>query len=212
MAIDWQNALSGGATGAGIGAAGGPWGALAGGALGATAGLFGFGKNKKKKIKEYQNFSPEQQALIDEAVAAARAGNQDALAWIQSILSDEEGAFEAYEKPAMEQFQQEIVPEIIERVGQRGMGKGGSALNQTLGQAAKGLSTNLAAQRAQLKQNAIEQLNRFSNLGLTRKTTPYTEGGEQGAWGMLAPFAGQGAYDLLSSFRKQTPSSTAGAS
>lgn len=198
--VDWANSGTGALTGAGIGSVFGPIGSGVGGILGGLSGLFGFGKSKSPQIKQYQNFSSDQQELIQEATQAARAGNQNAIKWLNSILSDEEGTFDEYEKPYLDQFNEEVIPGILERF--TGMGaRSSSALNQTLGQAAKGLSTNLSEQRANLKKNALQQLSDFSQLGLRQSGTPYIQGGKQGAFELLAPYAGQalgsGFMDLL---------------
>ncbi len=192
MAFDWRNALSGGVTGAGIGAPGGPWTALATGAAGFTAGGLGFGKDEEESLEWMENFDPETKALITELLPQVKAGNKEALQYLQNILSDNPEAMAAFEKPAMDQFQQQTIPNILERFQGRGMSKGSSALNQTLGQAGKDLSTNLAAQRANLKQGAINSLQNYSQTALTPTRTPYIKGGKQGAFSMLSGDAGQG--------------------
>ena len=85
--------------------------------------------------------------------------------FLQSILSGSPEAFAAFEKPYMEQFEQQIVPGIAE--GFAGMGTGGgasssSALQQTLAQAGKGLSTNLAALKSGLQMQAAPQALAYS--------------------------------------------------
>lgn len=206
MALNWNNAGAGAATGIGLGAPYGPVGAAAGGLIGGAAGLFGFGKGKKSKIKEHQNFSPEQQSLIDELVEGARSGNQNAMQYLNSILSEEEGAFEDYERPFKQQFEQETVPNILERFSGAGA-RSSSAIGHRLAQAGKELSGNLASQRANLKQNAIQQLMGFTNTALTKKTTPYIQEGRKSAWSDLAPQAAQGASqgldDFLAWYQKQ---------
>ena len=137
--------------------------------------------------KEFQNFSPEQQQLINEALQAARSGNQNAMQWLNSILSDEEGAFEDFERPYREQFEEQTIPSILERLNAGGgMNKGGSAISRQLAQAGRQFSGDLASMRAGLKNNAINQLHNFSNLGLQRKTTPYQTTGTRGALDIFA--------------------------
>lgn len=194
--VDWSNAGSGVGIGAGIGSSFGPIGAGIGGALGGLAGLFGFGKGKKDKIKQTPNYTPDQINFINDLLQQAKAGNQNAFEYLNSILSDEEGVLEDFQRPALDQFNNEIIPGILERFTGLNAGRS-SALEQTLGQAAKGLATNLSAQRAGLKQNAINQLQNFGQLGLTRQTSPYIQQGTQGSFGMLAPYAGQGFLNLL---------------
>lgn len=200
--VDLANAGTGALTGAGIGSAFGPIGAGIGGALGGAAGLFGFGKAKQPKIKQMQNFDPQQQAVINQLSEAAQQGNQQAFEWLNRILSGDESAFAEFEAPAMEQFQQSTVPSILERFsyGQQGnMSKGNSALNNSLGAAAKSLSLGLSAQRAGLKGDAINALQNYTSQALTKKTTPYIKGGQAGGWEGLGGAAGAGWQHYLNS-------------
>jgi hypothetical protein len=175
--VDFGNALAGAATGSAFG----PLGALAGGA----AGLFGFGKGKKEKIKQLPNYTPDQMQLINQFLEQAKSGTGNAFDYLNSILSDEEGNLEDFQRPAMEDFQRKVIPSILERFTGMGAGRS-SALNQTLGEAGKSFGNDLAAQRAQLKQNAVSQLQQFSEMGLRPQNTPYIQGGTQGAWNPAA--------------------------
>lgn len=198
--VDWNNALSGAGVGGGIGSVFGPIGTGIGALGGGVLGLLGGGRDKPKKIKQLQNYTPEQQQQLDRLLQMAKEGNEDAFKYIQSILSDEEGAFDAFEAPAIEQFQEQTVPSILERFNRGGgMSKGSSAVNYSLGQAGRGLSRDLASQRANLKQNAMTQLNQMTSPAYGQRTTNYTTGGQQGAFGMLAPAAAQGYSSLLNS-------------
>lgn len=189
--MSFGNAATGALTGAGIGSSFGPVGAAAGGLLGGIGGLFGFGKSKADKIKKLPIYDKAQTDYLNQVLQGAQGGNQNAFDYLNSILSNEEGAFEDFEGPELERFYQQTIPNILERVGNRGMSKGGSALNQTLAQAGRGLSGDLASQRARLKQNAISQLMQFSEQGLRSKTSPYIQQGKAGAFEQLAPLAGQ---------------------
>lgn len=194
MALDWANALSGGATAAGMAApSANPWIIGGAGLAGATAGLFGFGKDKPEKLKEFQKYTPQQRQMMSDLIDQVKAGNQQAIDFYQKILSDDPEAFADFERPAMEQFEQQTVPNILERLNRGGgMSKGGSYLNQTLSQAARGLSGDLASMKANLKQNAVQGLQNYSQLGLKEQTTPYIQGGSKGAWSQGAPAAAAG--------------------
>lgn len=200
MAFNWQNALSGAATGAGVGAVGGPWGAAAGGLLGLFGGGLGFGDDEEDTIQELENYSPEQRQLIMELLPQVKAGNKNALQYLNSILSNEPGAFEDFERPLMDQFQQQTVPNILERFQNMGMSKGSSGLNQTIAQEGRRLSNDIAAQRANLKQNAIQQLGNYSNMSLSPLKSRYIKKGQSGAWSGLAPAAGAGITKGLEDF------------
>lgn len=196
---DFSNAFTGAATGAGLGTPFGPVGAGIGAGLGGLFGLLGFGKDQPTEIKERQRYTPEQQQFLTEILDGVKAGNKDAIAYYQKILSDDPEAFADFERPAMEQFQQQTVPNILERLNQGGgMNKYSGGVTQQLAQAGRGLSGDLAAQRANLKSNAIQGLQNYSQLGLQERSSPYLQGGTQGAFSALAPAAGAGYGSALS--------------
>jgi hypothetical protein len=197
--VDLNNAFTGAATGAGIGASFGEPGAIGGGLLGGLGGLFGFGKSKAPKIKQLPLYNQEQMATFSDLLNQVKGGNQDAIAHLNRLLSDDPEAFEDYERPYLEQFQNEIAPSILEMLN-AGNNKYSSGVTNALANAGKGLSTNLAAQRANLKQNAIQQLYNYTNLGLTKQTQPYTKSYQPGAWSNLAPAAAQGYQSLLNNY------------
>lgn len=187
--VDWGAALTGGLTG---GAAFGPWGA-AGGAL---LGGFGGKKGKKDKVQNYNYNTPAQQGYQDYVLSQLQEPTQSGFDWVNSILSDEEGAFDDYEAPFIEQFNEEFVPQIIERIMGRGSGsKGSGSLNRALAQGARGLSRDLAAQRANLKASALDRLNQFSQTGMARNQGPYVQQGRESAFDTVAPYAGRALID-----------------
>lgn len=198
--VDLSNALAGAGTGAGVGAAFGPLGAGIGGLVGGLGGLFGGGKGKKDKIKNLPNYTPEQQQFINQRLQMAMQGDQEAMKFIMSILSDEPGAFEDFERGALEQFNEQVIPGIMERFSGLGA-QSSSALNQSLSQAARRLSGDLASQRASLKGQAINQLNNYANTGLTRQNSPYVQQGNQGLFNQLAPAAAQGWQSLVNRYQ-----------
>jgi len=119
-------------------------------------------------------------------------------------LSDDPEAFADFERPAMEQFQQEVAPNILERINAGGgMNKYSGAVTQQLAQAGRGLSTNLAAQRANLKSNAIQGLQNYSQMGLSEQTQPYIQGGTKGAVSQAQPAASAAFSDWLSKLTPQ---------
>lgn len=154
-----------------------PFAALAGiGGLGPALGLgtktgrnFLFGQRGGFQ-KPQETLSPEQKQLRDTLLQLSGQGTQDAFGYLQSILSDQPEAFNAFEAPIRRQFEQEIVPGLAERFG-AGAGSAGalssSSLNRSLSQAGRDLSTNLAGLRAGLKDQAIGRLQGFLGTGLT---------------------------------------------
>lgn len=80
--------------------------------------------------------------------------------YLQNLLSGAPGSFDAFQKPYMQNFEQNIVPGIAERFA--GMGTGAGALNssglhQALGQAGSNLQTQLAGLHGQLQMQALPQ-------------------------------------------------------
>lgn len=158
---NWSTGIGAGLTGAGTGfAVGGPPGAIVGGIGGLLSGLFGGGKDKQPKIENYPILDPMQQSGLRQyfgnPIERSPLYNQGA-SYLSSLLSNEPGAFEAYEKPYLQDFQRNIVPEIMNSYMGTGQQAGSSALYNSLAQAAKDLQTNLAAQRANLRGQAANQ-------------------------------------------------------
>jgi len=189
MALNFGNAATGAATGAGVGSFIPGIGTLAGGAIGGLAGLFGGGKSKQPKIKEYQKYTPQQQKLLNQYSSIAKSLNPEALSYLKGVLSDEPEAFEEYEAPALRQFNEEIIPSILERFAGAGA-LSSSGLNQTLGQAGQSLSEKLAAQRSGLRENALQHLLNIGGMGLQSQYTPYIKEGRPGLFESFSPIAG----------------------
>lgn len=166
--------------------------------LGAGAGLLSMfgGKGSSPKIKQTSNLSPEQQQYRDMVLNQLKETSPDMFNYINSILSDEDEAYQDFEAPYMEKYQNEI-PRILERF-RGGDTKYSSALNQSLAAGARGLSTDLAAQRANLKQNVMNNLMNLSQLGLNQTNTPYIKEGKQGVMDYAAPYMGKAIGDFAS--------------
>jgi hypothetical protein len=186
--MDWGSVGSGAVSGASTGSIFGPWGAAAGGVLGALGGgIFG-GKDKKPKIKNYPLYNPEQMKLIGSYNQGASELNPEAFDYIKSILSNDPKAFEDFERPMMEQFNTRTVPQLAERFSGIGA-RDSSAFNQSLAQAGRGLSGDLATMRANLRDSAMNKLMQYNNLALTQTTSPYMQEGKQSALNAMVPGA-----------------------
>lgn len=78
--------------------------------------------------------------------------------FLQQLLSGSPESSQAFEAPAMRQFNEQIIPGIAERFSGLGAGsQSSSAFQQALGQAGAGLSENLQAMRSGLQMNALPQ-------------------------------------------------------
>lgn len=134
------------------------------------------------KAKQGSTFSKGQKGGIQdilEAIKGMRGGSQDITQnqnyqtgqnWLQSMFNDPE-FFKNFEAPLQRQFQEQTVPELANRFA--GMGSGGSTgstgFRNQLAREGSNLSTNIAALRGGMQQQAIPQLlgyaqQPFSNL------------------------------------------------
>ena len=155
---NWLGALQGLLGGAGSGGAlgsifpgiGTAIGAGLGGIGGGLAGLFGGGESSG--VEQTQNFTPEQQSILQFLLQQGQQGLQNPY----------EG-FEPIAQQAQSQFNQQTVPSLAERfagMGHNALSSG--AFASQLGQAGAGLQENLAALQSQYgmqnRQNALQQL------------------------------------------------------
>lgn len=157
--LDLGGALGGAGAGAGVGSMFGPIGTGIGALGGGALGLFGGGRGKKSKMKPYN-----QQAL-DSLQSVLYGGGLEnnpiygaGSNYLQDLLSNDPGAYESFAAPYKQQFEQETIPMIAERFAGMGTGAGAgnsSALYNSLGQAGKNFSTNLASLRSGLQMQAL---------------------------------------------------------
>ena len=141
------------------------------------------------KVMDYNKLNPEQQQVQSGINKSLLGSNQSAFDWLNSIINDEEGAFEDYEAPLKEQFEQYTIPMLLEKFGGIGA-KNSSAFQQTLGEAGRGYGRDIAAQRANLKGNAVQMLQNYGNQGLNQSQSPYIQGGTKGLVGMINDYSG----------------------
>lgn len=161
-----------------------------------SRGLFG----SPGRIQAMPSFSPEQQQMLGQLIQGLQGGGTGGgplgggLQHLQQLLG---GGDESFEKPAMRQFQEQIVPSIAERFS--GMGAGAqqsSAFGQQLGAAGAGLSENLAQQREGLKTQGLSQLMKMLGIGMQSpfqyQQIPGQQGGLQSLFGGLGGGLGSG--------------------
>lgn len=117
--------------------------------------LFG----KKGRTEQLPTVSPQQRALINQLGTAYSAQLPGSLQFLAQFLSGSNDALESFQRPALRQFEEQIIPTIAERFSSLGSGaQRSSAFGQQLGQAGKALQEQLAAQRSGLGFNAIGAL------------------------------------------------------
>lgn len=218
MALNWTNALAGGAggafTGGGIGTALGPWGtgigAGLGGLTGFLTGLFGGDKNEQtgressglewlfgtpEGVQLFNQFSPEQQKAL--TIARDQA--------LQQLQNPYEG-FEPIRQSALNTFFQDIVPKLQHQFSASGQNAISSPVLQTnLSSAGSNLAQQLAAQQSQYglqnRNLALKQL----GIGLTPMFGQTQTSGTQGAFGATAPILGKGLVGGLAGYYGAEP-------
>lgn len=146
------------------------------------------------RIENMPTMSGEQSQLLAQLLQGLGGPMQSGLGNLQGILSGEPGALEAFQAPAMRQFQEQTVPGIAERFSSMGAGaQGSSAFGQQLGAAGAGLAENLSAQRAGLQSQALQQLSQLLGLGIGQQTFQPTQiPGQQGGLQQLLSGMGSG--------------------
>ena len=174
-------------------------------------------KGGKDKFRRYMMISGRQKHFLAPLQRALKGLNIRGRAQLRGLMNYKSPQLQPYqfediEKPALEQWEQQVIPGILERfAGANALSSSG--LQQTLGQAAKGLETNLAANRAQanmnrdvtnlsakmnqpiIRQNALNQLQALNQLGLMQTHGRYVQQGapaQQGFLGNIAPIIGAG--------------------
>jgi hypothetical protein len=102
--------------------------------------------------------------------------------------SNQQDAFNQFSSPYLQQFQEQLLPQIAERFAGQGA-LSSSGFGQALGGAASGLQSQLAQLFSSLQQQAAgqqyNQFNQLSNTGLNYQPFAYQQ--QQGSGGFLAP-------------------------
>jgi hypothetical protein len=111
------------------------------------------GQSKSGGYTKKETVTQGQQTLLDQLLQQALPNLQGAAQGYQQFLPGGGGG-EAIQKEALNQFQQQFLPAIMNAYGSNA--KSSSALNQALAAGASNLNTNLASQLAQLQLNAAQ--------------------------------------------------------
>ncbi len=83
--------------------------------------------------------------------------------WLQSMFNDPD-FFKSFEAPLQRQFEEQTVPDLANRFASMGSGGalGSTGFRNQLGREGSNLSTNIAALRGGMQQNAIPQLMQYA--------------------------------------------------
>jgi hypothetical protein len=150
------------------------------------------------KLKKVATGTKEQEALHNSILSQAMGmqvpgGGYDlANQYFNNFLGpNQQQAFDQFSAPYLQQFQEQMLPQIAERFA------GAGALSSSgFGQALGGASSNLQSQLAQLfsslqgqaAQQQYGQYNQLAQTGLNYQPFQYTQ--QQGSSGFLAPLLG----------------------
>lgn len=179
--------------------------------------LFG----KSDKLKKIETGTPQQQGLhnsiLQQAMGMQGQGGGYNLAqnYFNNFLGDnQQQAFDQFSQPYLQQFQEQMLPQIAERFAGTGA-LSSSGFGQSLGGSASGLQAQLAQLFSQLQSQAAgqqyNQYNQLSQTGLGHQPFAYQQ--KQGSSGFLpnllgatgtalsGPFAGAAASGISSLFK-----------
>lgn len=150
------------------------------------------------KLKKVPTGTPEQQNLhgniLSNAMNMQQPGGGYDLAqnYFNNFLgADQQQAFDQFSQPYLQQFQEQMLPQIAERFAGAGA-LSSSGFGQSLGGAASGLQAQLAQLFSQLQSQAAgqqyNQYNQLSQTGLNYQPFAYNK--QQGSSGFLGPLLG----------------------
>jgi hypothetical protein len=186
--------------------------------------LFNIGGSKGKTKSTYNK---GQQGLIDEVVNTLRQmkgqdqnGSQNiqqspayegGMDFLNSLFSDPE-FFKNFEQPLQRQFEEQTIPDLANRFAAMGSGGslGSTAFRNQLGREGSNLSSNIAALRGQMQQQAVPQalqyaqqpISNYMNLLQTALGHP-TQNVYQPASNPLSPIAAYTTSAFASPFAQQ---------
>jgi len=127
---------------------------------------------KYPRLTQYHTLAPWQEQLLKDInkhpervfdFANQMPVYQQGGDFLSSILSQSPEAMKAFEAPAMRQFNEQILPAVLERVGAVAGGKS-SALNQAIAAATTDLTERLAALRGNLGLQAAQTGLQYAQL------------------------------------------------
>lgn len=154
--------------------------------------LFGSSPKLKKKptgTAEQMQFGGTDLINLLQQMMGQQGGLGMANQYDQSLLGQGSQAFNQFSSPYLQQFQEQIVPQIAERFAGGGA-LSSSGFGQALGGAATGLQSQLAQLFSQLQAGAAgRQQGQFANLGqLGLNYQPFAYHEKPGSTGFLLPF------------------------
>ncbi len=162
--------------------------------------LFDFLFGEKDKFKKLPTMAPEQQQAFQQLMQMLSGGGQggaggQALGHLQQLLDPSSEAYEKFQQPYMQQFEQQTVPMLAERFAGAGGGMGGALSSSGFGQSLSSAGANLQSQLAAMKtgmqgQAANSILNQLMGMF---QVQPFAYGHQQASSGFIPQIMGQAA-------------------
>lgn len=164
------------------------------------AGIGEFLFGSKDRIKKRSLLNKDQQSALKDFLQQGietRPLYNAGSSYLQNLLSNSPEAFQAFQEPYLQNFQQKIVPTIAERFAGGGTGAGGtlsSAFANSLAQAGRGLQTDLAALRGGQQLGGLGQALNYAQQPYSNKlgglgVQSFQRTMQPGKSGFLAPIA-----------------------
>jgi hypothetical protein len=214
--LNWSGAAQGAGAGGIAGSSFGPWGTAIGAVAGAGAGLFSGSQDENKQLS---NLTPEQQSAFRDYIQNwqnSQAGYNKALNQQEQFLDPNSEAYSAFLDPLRREFDQQTIPGLAEQFAGYGAESGAlssSGFGQALGAAGGNLTSQLAQLKAQLmnqaSQNLFGQYNQGANqaLGARAFENTYQPGrggfGENALSGVAQGVGRQVGQNLFDKFSQQ---------
>lgn len=166
-------------------------------------GLFDFLFGSEDEIKQVPTISPAQERILRslsrQGQQLQRGGYGDAISLLQQYLNPQSDVYSNFEAPYLQQFYNEIIPNIAERFA--GLDPMGGALSssgfgQALGAAGSNLQTQLAGMKSGIQRQSISDLlgqyNQLNNtaLGVRPFENVYQQGSTGAFGGLLSGLGG----------------------
>jgi len=157
-------------------------------------GFFDFLFGTEDKVEQMPTMNPQQMKLLNSLISQQgklqKGGYGDAMSLLQQYLNPQSDVYSNFEKPYLQEFEQQTVPGLAERfagLGAMGGGLSSSGFGQALGAAGANLQTQLASMKQQYQRQSINDLlnqyNQLTNTGLNARTFENTY--QQGSTGLL---------------------------
>lgn len=154
------------------------------------------------KIEKINKWTPEQMKAFKEFWKTENIKSdplyQKGNKYLQDLLGGGQGAYDLFENPLMQKYQQDIAPGIAERFA--GLGAGSSSgFNQSMARGAENMVGQLGEMRGKLTQNALQQSLQYaqqpySNQLAGFQMSPYEVVAQGGSPGLIQ----EGITGLLS--------------